>query len=131
MNKIIQIKVFNDVLDQFFEYIEYEFKYFRSDIILTKSSIDLIRKSNPRLVVEQFLKYISPYSKEIMDCNEDFFINFENNMSLDKENLLYGLKLKSFWLSNQNQDSDKTLRQKAIIFHFFQKLIKSASKVLL
>ena len=75
MNKIIQIKVFNDVLDQFFEYIEYEFKYFRSDIILTKSSIDLIRKSNPRLVVEQFLKYISKLSFDIYSPPTNSFFN--------------------------------------------------------
>jgi hypothetical protein len=131
MNKIVQIKVFNDVMDQFFEYMETEFPYFRSDIVLTKSSIDLIRRSNPRLVVEQFIQYISPYSKQIMECDEDFFLNFEQNMGLDKENLLYGLKLKSIWLANSNQDSEKTLRQKATIFFYFQKLLKCASKVLL
>lgn len=131
MNKIVQIKIFNDVLDQFFEYMETEFTFFRSDIVLTKSSIDLIKRGNPRLVVEQFLQYISPYSKQIMECDEDFFMNFEQNMGLDKENLLYGLKLKSIWLENSNQDSDKILRQKATIFFYFQKLLKCATKVVL
>jgi hypothetical protein len=131
MNKIIQIKVFNDVMDRFFEYMETEFQYFRSDIVLTKSSIDLIKRSNPRLVVEKFLQYISPYSKQIMECDEDFFLNFEQNMSLDKDNLLYGLKLKSIWLDNSNQDPEKTLRQKATIFYYFQTLLKCASKVIL
>ena len=131
MNKIVQIKIFNDILDQFFMYLEHEFEFFRSDIILTKSSIDLIRKSNPRLVVEQFLEYITPYSKQIMECDEDFFLNFEQNMGLNKESLLYGLKLKSFWLETTSQNPDKTLRQKATIFYYFQKLLKSASKILL
>jgi hypothetical protein len=131
MNKIIQIKVFNDVMDQFFEYMETEFSYFRSDIVLTKSSIDFVKRGNPRLVVEQFVQYITPYSKQIMECDEDFFLNFEQNMGLDKENLLYGLKLRSIWLTNSTQDPDKTLRQKATIFHYFQKLLKCASKVVL
>ena len=131
MNKIVQIKVFNDILDQFFTYMEDEFPYFKSDIILTKSSIDFIRRSNPRLVVEQFIQYISPYSTQIMECDEDFFLNFETNMGLDKDNLLYGLKLKSMWMDNSHQDQDKTLRQKATIFYYFQKLLKSASKVIL
>jgi hypothetical protein len=131
MNKIVQIKIFNDILDQFFMYLEHEFEYFRSDIILTKSSIDLIRKSNPRLVVEQFLEYVTPYSKQIMDCDEDFFLNFEQNMGLDKDNILYGLKLKSFWMENANNNPEQTLRQKATIFYYFQKLLKSASKVVL
>lgn len=131
MNKIVQIKVFNDILDQFFMYLENEFDFFRSDIILTKSSIDLIRKSNPRLVVEQFLEYVTPYSKQIMECDDDFFLNFEQNMSLDKDNLLYGLKLKSFWTDTSHQNPEKTLRQKATMFYYFQKLLKSASKVVL
>jgi hypothetical protein len=131
MNKIVQIKVFNDILDQFFMYLENEFAFFRSDIILTKSSIDLIRKSNPRLVVEQFLEYVTPYSKQIMECDDDFFLNFEQNMSLDKDNLLYGLKLKTFWMDTSTQNPEKTLRQKATMFYYFQKLLKSASKVVL
>jgi len=131
MNKVIQIKIFNDVLDQFFDYLENEFPYFRSDIVLTKSSIDLIRRGNPRLVVEQFVEYISPYSKQIMECDEDFFLNFEQNMGLDKDNLLYGLKLKSMWIENAVEDVDKVIRQKATVFHYFQKLLKCASKVFL
>jgi hypothetical protein len=131
MNKIVQIKVFNDVLNQFFEYMENEFEYFRSDILLTKSSIDFIRRGNPRLVVEQFVQYITPYSKQIMECDEDFFLNFEQNMGLDKENILYGLKLKSIWMANSNQDHEKILRQKATVFFYFQKLLKCASKVVL
>jgi hypothetical protein len=129
MNKIIQIKVFNDILDQFFCYLESEFPFFKSDIILTKSSVDFIRRANPRLVVEQFLKFISPYSNQIMECDEDFFINFESNMVLNKDHILYGLKIKSMWMESSGQDQEKTLRQKATIFYYFQKLLKSASKV--
>lgn len=131
MNRIAQIKIFNDLMDQFFEYMEHEFPYFRSDILLTKSSIDLIRKSNPRLVVEQFIHYICPYSTQIMECDEDFFLNFEHNMGLNKENILYGLKLKSIWLANSNKDNETVLRQKATIFYYFQKLLKCASKIML
>lgn len=124
MNKIVQIKVFNDVLDKFFEYLGSEFPYFMSDLILTKGMIDSVRKSNPRLVVQQFLQYIAPYERQIMECDEDFFLNFENNISLDKENMMFGLKLKSMWLSNTDQSSEKTLRQKATVFHMFMKLLK-------
>lgn len=131
MNKIVQIKVFNDVMDQFFEYMETEFPYFRSDIVLTKSSINLLRRSNPRLVVEQFVQYISPYTTQIIGCDEDFFLNFEQNMGLNKDNILYGLKLKSIWMDNINENSDKILRQKATIFHYFQKLLRCASKIIL
>lgn len=127
MNSIIQIKVFNDILDQFFEYMKSEFQYFRSDIILTQSAIGFIRKSNPRLVVEQFIRYISPYSKQIINCDEDFFLNFEDTMHLKKDNLLFGLKLKSIWLNNENPNESE--KQKAIIFFYFQKMLKCASKM--
>ena len=87
--------------------------------------IDTLRKSNPRLVVEQFMDHILPYEKQILECNQDFFLNFENNMNLNNDKMLFGLKLKNMWLSNNNkQDSDKTLRQKATVFHYFGKLLK-------
>lgn len=127
MNKIMQIKRFNDILDQMFNYLEDTFPFYKSDIILTKNSILFIRKSNPRLVVEQFLKYVSPYSQQIFSCDEDFFFNFEKNMSLDQENMLYGLKLKSLWIENGN--SQESLYQKARIFDYFMKLLNAANVV--
>jgi hypothetical protein len=129
MSKIVQITTFNNILEQFFDYMENEFPYFKSDLILTRSIITTVRKSNPRLVVEQFLEYILPYENQIKECDEDFFLNFENNMSLNKDNMMYGLKLKSIWLSNQDQSSKKTLLGKAIIFHFFGKMIKIAKLI--
>lgn len=129
MSKIAQIKKFNDILDQLFNYLEDTFPFYKSDIILTKNSIHFIRKSNPRLVVEQFLQYVQPYSEQIFSCDEDFFMNFEQNMSLDQENMLYGLKLKSLWLENGNTDTNKSLREKAYIFDYFHKLLKAAALV--
>lgn len=127
MNKIVQIKIFNDILDQFFDFLELNFPYFKSDIILTRSTTEFIRKSNPRLVVEQFMTYVLPYKKQIFDCNEEFFMNFENNLSnaeLTSENLMAGMKIKSMW-----QSPDTSQHQKAYIWLFFQKLIKSGEKV--
>lgn len=124
MSKIAQIKKFNDILDQLFNYLEDTFPFYKSDVILTKNSIHFIRRSNPRLVVEQFLQYVKPYSEQIFSCDEDFFMNFEQNMSLDQENMLYGLKLKSLWIENTNVS--QVLYQKARIFDYFQKLLNSS-----
>lgn len=128
MNKIVQIKIFNDILDQFFDYLEQTFPDFRSDLILTRSTAEFIRKSNPRLVVEQFMTSVIPYQKEIFSCNENFFLNFESNLSsseLTSENLLVGLKIKTLWLS-----SDTSEQKKAWIWLYFQKLLKAGEKVL-
>lgn len=126
MNKIVQIKIFNDILDQFFDYLEQAFPLHKSDIILTRSATEFIRNSNPRLVVEQFMTFTAPYKKYIFDCNEEFFLNFECNMlnDLSKENIMAGMKIKAIW-----QSSDITDHQKAYIWMFFQKLIKAGEKV--
>lgn len=128
MNKIVQIKIFNDILDQFFEYLENNFPYFKSDIILTKSATVFIRNSNPRLVVEQFMSLVSPYQQQIFDCNENFFLDFENNLTksgLTVDNVLAGMKIKNMWLSEEITD-----RQKAYIWLYFQKLLKAGEKVI-
>lgn len=129
MNKIVQIKVFNSLLDQFFEFLETSFPYFRSDVILTRSTISFVRNSNPRLVVEEFFNYTSPYKHKIFNCDEAFFLNFEKNIKgvdFSNDNLLFGSKMKSVWLS-----SDTTDLHKARIWLFFQKLITAAEKVII
>lgn len=129
MNKIIQIKVFNDILDQFFEYLQHNFRFFRSDIILAKTTIGLLQKGNPRLVVEQFMEHIKPYTVHIFECDEQFFLDFQNNMTDDdfvQKNILTALKITSLWTS-----SDITNEQKAYIWLYLQKLIKAGEKVII
>jgi hypothetical protein len=127
MNKIVQIKIFNDILDQFFDFLETNFVDFKSDLVLTRSTAEFIRNSNPRLVVEQFMGCVLPYKQQIFECDETFFINFEKNLAngLTNENLLMGLKIKKMWVSTDIQDN-----QKAYIWLYFQKLIKAGEKVI-
>jgi hypothetical protein len=128
MNKIVQIKIFNDLLDQMFGYLEASFPDFKSELILTRSTTEFIRNSNPRLVVEQFMGIVLPYKAHIFDCNEDFFLNFEKNVgkkTITSDNLLRGMRIKSMWLS-----PDTTDLQKAYIWRYFQQLIKAGLKVM-
>jgi hypothetical protein len=128
MSKIVQIKIFNDVLDQFLDFLETNFAFFKSDIILTRSTIEFVRKSNPRLVVEQFMSYVSPYSKYIFTCDEKFFLNFDTNLKqigLSPEDMVLGSKIRNIWLSSEIKDN-----QKAFIWLFFQKLLKAGEKVM-
>lgn len=127
MNKIIQIKIFNDILDQFFNYLETNFPLFKSDLVLSKTTVNFVRNNNPRLIVEQFMYYISPYKKEIYNCNENFFLNFEKNLvksELNTDNILLGMKIKNMWQSQNITDM-----QKANIWLFFQKLIKAGELI--
>lgn len=128
MSKIVQIKIFNDILDQFLDYLESHFLIFKSDIILTRSTIDFIRRSNPRLVVEQYMSYVSPYEKYIFECDEQFFLNFDTNLKqigLTSDDILFGNKIRNIWLS-----SDTTDNQKAYIWLYFQKLLRAGKRVM-
>jgi hypothetical protein len=126
MNRIIQIKNFNGLLDQFFDFLDESFPEFRSDFILGRSTMELVRRSNPRLVVEQFMDNIRPYRKYIFECDEDFFTSDDtlSRSNLSKDDMLLGMKLKQIWLSNKI-----TTKQKALVFYYFQKLILSAEAV--
>lgn len=128
MSKIVQIKIFNDILDQLFDFLENEFPFFKSDVILARSTMQFIRKGNPRLVVEQFMGYVAPYKNEIFNCDEDFFLNFDKNLNkteLTVDNMLSGMRIKNMWLA-----SDTTDHQKAYIWLYFQKLLKAGEKVM-
>jgi hypothetical protein len=125
MSLIIHIKVFNEILDQFFDYLETEFPDFKSDIILTRTGVEFIRSSNPRLVVEQFITMIQPFRTQIFDCDEDFFLNFKLVPGqMTNENSLLCVKVKNIWLSDTTTNT-----QKAHIWFYFQKLIKAGDKI--
>lgn len=126
MNKIVQIKIFNDILDQFFDYLEQNFPFYKSDLILTRSAVDFIRKSNPRLVAEQFVRYVSPYKKQIGECNESFFLNYESNLQnhMNDSNILMGMKIKNMWLA-----PDTTDHQKAYIWLYIGRLLKAGELI--
>ena len=128
MSKIVQIKIFNDILDQFFDYLETNFLIFKSDIILTRSTVDFIRRSNPRLVVEQYMSYVNSYEKYILNCDEQFFLNFDVNLQqigLTSDDILFGNKIKNIWLSSDTNDN-----QKAYIWLYFQKLLRAGKRVM-
>jgi len=125
MSLIIHIKVFNDILDQFFTYLENEFPEFQSDLILTRTGVEFIRSSNPRLVVEQFVNMVEPFKEQIYNCDEEFFLNFKLVPGqMTNENSLLCVKVKKIWLSDSITDT-----QKAHIWFYFQKLIKAGDKI--
>lgn len=127
MNKIVQIKIFNDILEQFFDYLETNFPFFKSDIVLTRSTSELVRRSNPRLLVEQFMTAVMPYQKHIYNCDEEFFLGFEKNLNntLTSDNIMFAMKIKNMWLSPET-----TQVQKAYIWGYFQKMLVAGQKVM-
>ena len=127
MNTIVHIKIFHDLLEQFFEFLEQNFHLYKSDIILIRTGVDFVRKSNPRLVVEQFIESIKPYKSELFDCNENFFLDYEKNLNLSDDigvDQTLIIKIKTLWTSN-----DITDNQKAHIWLYLQKLYKAGEKI--
>ena len=126
MSIIIHIKVFNDILDQFFDYLENEFIEFKSDIILTRSGVQFVRQGNPRLVVEQFMNMIDSFRNQIQNCDENFFLNYQlNSTKISNDNSMLCMKIKKIWMSDSINDI-----QKANIWLNFQKLIKAGDKIM-
>jgi hypothetical protein len=127
MRKLVEIKIFNDILDQLFDHLEINFPLFKSDLILTRTSTELLRKCNPRLVIEQFMTFIIPYKQHIFTCNEDFFLQFDvgNLKNVSSGNIIASMKIKNMWTSSQITDE-----QKAYIWMYFQKLIKAGEQVM-
>lgn len=129
MSKIVQIKIFNDILDQFFDYLEANFVDFKSDLILSKTTVEFVRRSNPRLVVEQYISYVEPYKKYIFNCDEDFFLNFDSlnltKIGFTQDDLVLISKVRNIWASSNINDNHK-----AHIWLYLQKLTRAGEKVI-
>lgn len=122
---LVKIKLFINTLDNLLEFLDDMFPEFKSDISVTKQAISLAKLSNPKVVVEQFMESIIPYTKHISECNEEFFLNFENLETLHPSNVVFAKRLKDIWLSEV-----LTIKDKARIWLYFQKLSKYGDNVL-
>jgi hypothetical protein len=127
MNKFVDIKIFIDILYQFMDYLEVNYPMFKSDLYITRVSINVLANNNPRLVVEQFMSYILPYSEQIQNCEESFFLNFDNliNQDTPNDNMMFAMRIKGIWLAKGTTDSEK-----AHIWKYFQKLLKAGKRVI-
>ena len=91
---------------------------YNKEISVNKTTIELLIRTNPRLVLNAFNIYILPYKNEIINCDDKFFISQDIRES-----------------ENINMDS-KTKRQVCRrqfrvhfnpLFHFFKFGISAAS----
>lgn len=124
MSQLVNIKLFNNLIDQFLEFLETDFKEFKSDIVLAKNTISILRTSNPRIFINMFMNSIEKYKKYIIECDEDFFLKFEENLDIEEDNIILGCKIREIWKSSETSDL-----QKAKIWNYLNKLIKIGEKV--
>lgn len=125
MGTLLKMKLFLNTLDNFLDFIQDTFPEFDTDLVITKQAINMTKASNPRVVIEQFMNYIGPYTSQIENCDEGFFLDIDNiKDDIGSENLDFAIKLKKIWTSN-----GVTLEQKAKIWWYFQNLLKYGLKI--
>lgn len=78
------ISIFNNQFSQFIDDILYIFPD-DVDILSAKNSLNLIRKTNPKLLITFWQKHVVvPYKKQIEESNYNFFIEKDYSQDLKK-----------------------------------------------
>ena len=122
---ITYLKAFTTQIDRFLGDLVVIFPEERQ-IRMYKNSIEMIKKVNPRKIMEGFTYYIFPYKTQIEEHDERFFMEqnyddiideYSTDKSSKEDNLVEALALKKLW---KNLDEDK----KDIIWKYFEVLIK-------
>jgi hypothetical protein len=85
------VTAFNDMMSQFLVELH---KTFPDEKGIKKmlSSFDLLKSTNPRLVVDAFMKGVSPYADKISSKDETFLLT-----EIDTIDFLKDLNIKGYW----------------------------------
>ena len=121
-NKVSFLTAFNNQLDNFLDDLmivcpnEEEFG-------MLKNGIAIVKKTNPRLILNNFNEMIIPYKEQILLRNESFFMvkDYQEDFSTTSVSSDYiskvTNKLKTLWKSDlTNDDKDK-------VWEYFQSLL--------
>ena len=85
------VTAFNDMMGQFLVELHKTFPD-EKGIKKMMTSFDVLRSSNPRLVVDAYMKGVSPYADKISSKDETFLLE-----EIDTIDFLKDLNIKSFW----------------------------------
>jgi len=85
------VTAFNDMLSQFLVELHKTFPE-EKGIKKMLTSFDLLKSTNPRLVVDAFMKGVSPYANKISVKDDTFLLNEMDNIEFLRE-----LDIKSYW----------------------------------
>lgn len=116
LSNMSNLKAFNTQLENFVNYLEQTFPNEMS-IKTYHTSMNLLKRINPRKILEVFTNYIYIYKDQINDNNSDFFMkkDYSTELQNNKDSMLQAIKFKDLWQTaipdQQNQ-----------IFRYFQLL---------
>ena len=82
VNKSIILKGFNKHFEEFIEDVQSIFPE-DDEVVTMKNLMFLLKKSNPKIIIESWNMYISiPYKEPIENCDISFFINKDYSMDV-------------------------------------------------
>jgi len=117
------LTAFNNQLDNFVCYLEKLFPD-KMNIKTYHNSISLLRKVNPRKLVEMYKEHVyNKYSVQIMNKDANFFLenDFNDVLEGDNESMLEALSFKEMWKDSSTEIHDQ-------IFRYFQLLCLLSEK---
>jgi hypothetical protein len=85
------VTAFNDMLSQFLVELHKTFPDEKGIKKMT-ASFEVIKQSNPRLIVDGFMKGVTPYANKISAKDESFLLE-----EIEKIDFLKDLNIKSYW----------------------------------
>ncbi|AFC35011.1 hypothetical protein OtV6_103c [Ostreococcus tauri virus RT-2011] len=85
------VTAFNDMLSQFLVELHKTFPEEKGIKKMT-TSFEVIKQSNPRLIVDGFMKGVTPYADKISAKDESFLLE-----EIEKIDFLKDLNIKSYW----------------------------------
>ena len=78
-------------------------------------TVDLMKKANPRELMNQFREYAYPFKQQILAKDENFFIQNTFSDIQDKSSMSEMMRLKEIWTSGK-----LTARDKECIWNYFK-----------
>jgi len=99
---------------------------YSGEILLFREKYNLIRSGNSTLIIEYFIKYVYPFKPQIMDEDEDFFVQGGGQENITSEHKLeFRNNIRTLWLN------DMTSGNKEVIWRYFKIFILLCEKYIL
>jgi len=94
------------------------------DIKMAKTSIDTMKRMNPKVIFTTFYQFVYPFKDQILNRNEDFFLNmdFTKVAGSEANSMMTVMNLKKYW-------STMTDQTKECMWQYFGVLVKLCEKI--
>ena len=101
---------------------------YNKDVYVNQTAIELLIKTNPRLVLTAFDNYITPFKEQILGRDDKFFLSSEINENdlINKQLIATFNILREYWVTLSNKTKDTIW----LYFHVLIKLSEKLSKTI-